>query len=175
MADQYAGAPFLQVPELSLFEAVAVPISPEQDSSVMVTAAAAAARTGHCLPGAPSSQVPCHPSLLALVGNDAAAVVAECSEEPKTAALTAADHVGNFELQVVGNAVDLATSGYQKSLKTADPDPDQMNQGSPHSIAQTTTKDCQSSSHCQHLTGDRVQRQHPYHRAGYFPVQRAPS
>lgn len=77
MADQNAGALILQAADLSLFEVVAVPISPEQDSLAMAIAAAAA-QTDHCLPGAPSSQVQYHPSLLAWIGN-AAAVVAECS------------------------------------------------------------------------------------------------
>lgn len=111
MADQNAGALISPVADLSLFEVVAVPISPEQDSSAMAIAAAAA-QTDHCLPGAPSSQVQYHPTLLALIGN-VAVVAAECSWELKIAALTAVDYVGNFELQAAGNAVDPALAGYQ--------------------------------------------------------------
>lgn len=141
-------------------------------------ATAAAAQTYHCLPGAPTSPVQYHPSLLELIEN-AAAVVAAARSEWKNLALTAADYVGNFELQAVGHVVVPPTADYQKHLKIADPDPDpdpdldQMNQGSPYWTAQTATKGCQSSSRCQHWTTDPAQPYYQYHHAGYFPDQRA--
>lgn len=134
MVDQNAGAPFSLVPEFSLVEFVAVPISLEQYSSMIATAAAAADQVGHCLPGAPTLLVPYHLSLLELIEN-AAAVAAVYSEEQRTVALVA-DYVGNFELPSVGNAADLATAGYQKGLKIVDPDLDQKNQHSPYLIVQ---------------------------------------
>lgn len=106
-----------------------VPFSPEQDSSSTTTDAA---QTDHCFPVVPSSQVRYHQSLLALIENAAgSADVVECSSEPKTAVLTAADHVGNFERQAVVNVVDRTTTDSLKGSKIADPDLvlDQTNQG----------------------------------------------
>ena len=58
----------------------------------------------------------------------AAAAPAECYERQRTVALIA-DHAGNFVLQVVGTAVDLATTGCQKGLKTDVPELDKKDQG----------------------------------------------
>lgn len=145
-ADHYAGAPVSPVPYFSMFEVVAVPTSPEQDS---LTATAAGAQTDHCLPATPTSPAQHHPSLLEWTEN-AAAAAAEHSKEQRTVALMADYVVGNSEVQVAANAVDLATSDYQKHLKTVDPDLDQMNQGSSNLIA----TDCQNSFHCQHQIVD---------------------
>lgn len=86
-----------------MFEFVVVPISQEEDSSLI---AVDAVQVGHYLAGALTSLVPFH-LFLALIENVVAAVY---SEEKRTVALTAGC-VGNFEDQVVGNADDLATVG----------------------------------------------------------------
>jgi len=90
-----------------------VPTSLKQDSSRIATAAAAVVQVDRCLP-ALALLVPYHLSLPELIENAAvAAAVAVYSEGQRTVALTA-DRVGNFEVQAVGNAVDLATAGYWK-------------------------------------------------------------